>query len=71
VHVHRLGHCDLGAHAVGAAITGSFQRSSLSLNNPANPPMPDSTSGLEALLAQGLSFSTASSPASMLTPAAA
>ncbi len=57
--------------SVEDASTGSFHLSSFSENSPANPPTPPSTSGRVARSACGLSSSTAWSPASMLTPAAA
>ena len=64
---------DLGADAVGGRgehrLAVPTQLSSA--NSPANPPMPPSTSGRLAFSAYGRSASTARSPASMSTPAAA
>ena len=48
-----------------------YALSALASNSPAKPPMPPTTSGREALATQAFISSTARSPASMSTPAAA
>ena len=74
VHVHPLGDVDLGADAVGG---GGEQRavgsvlSAEASKRPANPPRPPTTSGRCALATDSFISSTARSPASMSTPAAA
>src|SRR4051812_10029133 len=48
-----------------------YDVSALASNSPANPPMPPTTSGRDALATHAFISSTARSPASMSTPAAA
>ena len=74
VDVHGLGDRDLGADAVGRGgqqrplVAASAREAS---NSPAKPPMPPITSGRRAFSTQPFISSTALSPASIETPAAA